>query len=189
MLRRWIHYIVPVLMIALALAVRQGVPQVEEARLKVFDVFQRLSPRPYTPVPVRFIDLDDESLSRFGQWPWPRTVVAQMVANLANAGAAVIVFDVVFADPDRTSPKQVLPLWPATPEVQSLIDNIDALPDHDAVLADVVSRANVVLGIRADGRCDGSGAAAQRFFCDRRRRSASVYFRVQGHRDQPFGDP
>ena len=146
MLRRWIHYIVPVLMIALALAVRQGVPQVEEARLKVFDVFQRLSPRPYTPVPVRFIDLDDESLSRFGQWPWPRTVVAQMVANLANAGAAVIVFDVVFADPDRTSPKQVLPLWPATPEVQSLIDNIDALPDHDAVLADVVSRANVVLG-------------------------------------------
>ena len=36
MLRRWLHYIVPILMIALALAVRQAVPQVEEVRLKVF---------------------------------------------------------------------------------------------------------------------------------------------------------
>ena len=133
-------------MIAVALAVRQAVPQVEEARLKVFDIFQRLAPRPYTPVPVRFVDLDDESLARVGQWPWPRTVVAQMVASLANAGAAVIVFDVVFADPDRTSPRQVLPLWPATPEVQALIDNPDALPDHDAVLADVIGQANVVAG-------------------------------------------
>ena len=187
MLRRWLHYIVPILMIALALAVRQAVPQVEEVRLKVFDVFQRLSPRPYTPVPVRFIDLDDESLSRIGQWPWPRTIVAQMVANLANAGAAVVVFDVVFADPDRTSPTQVLPLWPATPEVQNLIDSIDTLPDHDAVLADIL--AGQCRGrVRPDRRCDGRAATAKGLLRHCRRQSASVYQRLYGRRDQPPGD-
>ena len=149
-------------------------------------MFQRLSPRPYTPVPVRFIDLDDESLSRIGQWPWPRTIVAQMVANLANAGAAVVVFDVVFADPDRTSPTQVLPLWPATPEVQNLIDSIDTLPDHDAVLADIVSQANVVAGFVR--RCDGRAATAKGLLRHCRRQSASVYQRLYGRRDQPPGD-
>ena len=146
MSRRSLHYIIPLLMVAAALVLRVSVPAVEEAQLKVFDTYQRLSPRTYQPAPVRFVDLDDESLERIGQWPWPRTFVADLVARLANAGAAVIVFDMVFAEPDRTSPSQILPLWPATPEVRALRGNSAALPDHDAILADVIAQANVVTG-------------------------------------------
>jgi adenylate cyclase len=75
----------------------------------------------YDPrLPVRIVAIDDESLERLGQWPWPRTLVAGLVDRLAAAGAAVVAFDVVFAEPDRSSPERVLPSWPATPEIQAL---------------------------------------------------------------------
>ncbi len=145
-LRNWLHYLVPLAVLALALGVRVLVPAVEEVQLKIFDTFQRIKPRTYEPTPVKFVDLDDESLERIGQWPWPRTYVADMTARLANMGAAAIVFDIVFAEPDRTSPDNVLPLWPATPELEALRGATDKLPDHDRVLGEVFAQANVVTG-------------------------------------------
>ncbi|MCX8232125.1 MAG: adenylate/guanylate cyclase domain-containing protein, partial [Alphaproteobacteria bacterium] len=119
--------------------------------MRVFDVYQRLAPREYVPVPVKYVDLDDESLERIGQWPWPRTFVAQLVAQLANAGAAAIVFDIVFAEPDRTSPKYIVDLWPLTPEVEALKENMSDLPDHDMVLADVIAQTPVITGFVLTG--------------------------------------
>ena len=145
-LRNWLHYLAPLAVLALALGVRVLVPAVEEVQLKIFDTFQRIKPRAYEPTPVKFVDLDDESLEKIGQWPWPRTYVADMTARLANMGAAAIVFDIVFAEPDRTSPDNVLPLWPTTPELEALRGAADALPDHDLVLAEVFAQANVVTG-------------------------------------------
>src|SRR5690349_9254636 len=78
---------------------------------QTFDLYQRIKPRVYAPVPVRIVDIDDASLSRLGQWPWPRTLVASLVDKLKANGAAAIAFDIVFAEPDRTSPKQMLALW------------------------------------------------------------------------------
>ena len=145
-LRRWLHYLVPLLVLVLALGVRSFVPAVEEAQLKVFDGFQRLKPRRYEPVPVKYIDLDDESLDKIGQWPWPRTFVADLTARLHDMGAAAIVFDIVFAEPDRTSPANILQIWPNTPEIETLRGVARSLPDHDEVLAEVFAQANVVTG-------------------------------------------
>ena len=84
-----------------AVALRAANPgPLELANLKVFDFYQQRSARPYqpylpeseVPMPVKVIDLDDESLARIGQWPWPRTVIAQLVVQLADAGAATIAF-------------------------------------------------------------------------------------------------
>ena len=119
--------------------------------MRVFDVYQRLAPREYEPVPVKYVDLDDESLERIGQWPWPRTFVAQLVAQLTNAGAAAIVFDIVFAEPDRTSPQYIVDLWPLTREVEALKKNMDDLPDHDSVLADVIAQSPVITGFVLTG--------------------------------------
>ena len=144
--RALLHYLIPLAMLGLALVLRVFVPAVEEVQLKVFDSFQRISPRVYEPAPVRIIDLDDASLEKIGQWPWPRTVLADLTARLGNMGAAVIVFDMVFAESDRTSPGNVLPMWPATPEIEALRDRSDALPDHDAIFADVLAQVNAVTG-------------------------------------------
>jgi adenylate cyclase len=68
----------------------------------VFDAYQRVHPRAYESAPVRVVDIDDATLAKLGQWPWPRTDVAKLTRALAQAGAAAIAYDVVFSEPDRT---------------------------------------------------------------------------------------
>src|SRR3954466_10490202 len=79
-------------------------PPIEELRVRTFDTFQLLVPRVKTARPVRIVDIDEKSLARYGEWPWPRTRVANLIANLTRAGAIVISFDVLFAEPDRLNP-------------------------------------------------------------------------------------
>jgi len=109
-----------------------------------FDQYQRWQPRPYVPVPVRIVDIDEASLQRLGQWPWPRTRLAELVQRLRDAGAAAVVFDVLLAEPDRTSPQRVAQDWALTP---ALRQQLHALPDHDAVLAQTLADSPVVLGL------------------------------------------
>ena len=145
-MKRWFRIVVPLAVLVAGVALRAADPGgvVEELRLKVFDTFQRIKPRAYQDAGIRIVDIDDGSLERIGQWPWPRTVVARLVTRLTELGAAVIVFDIVFAEPDRTSPSRVLPLWPDTPDVEALRRNIEDLPDHDEILAEAMGRSNVV---------------------------------------------
>ena len=129
-------------------------------RNSLFDQYQRWQQRSYVEVPVRIIDIDEESLKRIGQWPWPRTRVAEMIGTLRDAGAVAIGFDVVFSEPDRTSPQAMAALWlhnsqeggaatamaaqaGANPQLRELLL---ALPDHDRVMAQALSGGRVVLG-------------------------------------------
>jgi adenylate cyclase len=139
--------LLPGLVLAGAAALRIALPPwLEDLQLRVFDAFQQRAPRPYQPVPVRVVDIDDETLYRMGQWPWPRTHVARLVFLLRERGASAIAFDVVFAEPDRTSPSNVLPLWPSSPETHALRLQAAALPDHDQLLAEAFADAPVVAG-------------------------------------------
>ena len=77
---------------------------VEALRLRVFDLYQLIAPREATPRPVAIVDIDEDSLKSLGQWPWPRTIVADLVTRVTQMGAVAIGFDVVFPEPDRISP-------------------------------------------------------------------------------------
>jgi adenylate cyclase len=55
---------------------------VEALRLRTFDAYQLIAPRVATQRPVVIVDIDEESLKALGQWPWPRTMVADMVTRL-----------------------------------------------------------------------------------------------------------
>ena len=126
-------------------------------RHAVFDQYQRLAPRPYQPAAVLVLDIDEESLARHGQWPWPRTRLADMVDRLTAAQVSAIGFDVVFAEPDRTAPAALAEQWqlPA-PARQALA----ALPDPDRSFAAAIARANVVLGFALSPSAGDSGSAA-----------------------------
>jgi adenylate cyclase len=60
-------------LLALIIVVRIADPTpIVRLRLLGFDTFQTLSPRTYNPdLPVRIVDIDDQSLTKIGQWPWP----------------------------------------------------------------------------------------------------------------------
>ncbi|MDD5333286.1 MAG: adenylate/guanylate cyclase domain-containing protein [Rhodoferax sp.] len=126
---------------AFALWLLDPVPM-QSLRLAQFDQFQRWQPRPYTPAPVRVVDIDEASLKAYGQWPWPRTRIAQLVQRLHAAGATAIAFDVLLAEPDRTSPKAMAELW-QDPQASAFLKG---LPDHDELLAGTLQGAGVVLG-------------------------------------------
>ena len=107
----------------------------------VFDAYQRARPRVYEAVPVRVVDIDDETLARTGQWPWPRTDVARLTRRLASAGAASIAYDFVFSEPDRTSPARIAQILRANPGARSHFDDVAALPDHDVILGQAFADA------------------------------------------------
>jgi adenylate cyclase len=89
---------------ALLIVVHSLHPQVMlEARNLIFDSYQRAAPRPYEEALVRVVDIDDATIAKRGQWPWPRTDMAQLVKTIANSGASAVVLDMVFSEPDRTS--------------------------------------------------------------------------------------
>src|SRR5271154_5042825 len=105
-LRRWFarrfgyaRLICLLLLIGLAALRIVDPPPVQELRVRTFDTFQRIDPRVKTARPVAIVDIDEPSLKKLGQWPWPRTYMADMVINLANLGALAIAFDVVFSEP------------------------------------------------------------------------------------------
>jgi adenylate cyclase len=128
----WAYLLLVAVVLAGAIMLRISDPfPLQALRLIAFDSFQRLDPQPYDPtLPVRIVDIDQASLDRVGQWPWPRTTVARLLENLTAQGAAVVAFDVLFSEPDRTSPEQLLEtLAPedaeaVAGEVLSLLENL-----------------------------------------------------------------
>jgi adenylate cyclase len=144
---RWTSF-VPFLGLVAALTLRVADPPAAEAlRNFAFDSFERWEPRPYVDAGIRVVDIDDESLARIGQWPWPRTVVAGLVNRLGELGVAAVAFDAIFSEPDRTSPKNVLPIWTQLSRGVLPPNLVDELPDHDAMLAQAVVKTPTVLGI------------------------------------------
>ena len=125
---------------------------IRQLRLAQFDQFQRWYQRPSLSAPVSVVDIDEASLKAYGQWPWPRTRIADLVQQLHVAGAKVIAFDVLLAEPDRTSPKAMAELW-QDPHASVFLKG---LPDHDEVLARALVGSGVVLGTLFSD----SGAAA-----------------------------
>src|SRR5882757_1017295 len=118
---------------------------VEELRVRTFDTFQRIDPRVKKARPVTIVDIDDKSLaSKLGQWPWPRTRIADMVATLTKLGAVVIAFDIVFSEPDRLNPDVAADTFRNLDEMTR--EKLRALPSNDQFFADVMRHSRVVLG-------------------------------------------
>jgi adenylate cyclase len=150
-LRRWFkrrfgyaRLLCVALLIGLA-ALRAADPApIEEFRVRTFDTFQVLEPRVKTARPVRIVNIDEKSLAKFGQWPWPRTVVADLVNNLTRLGPAAIGFDVMFAEPDRLNPAV------AAATLRNLDEDtrarLRALPSNDEILAGAIRQSRVALG-------------------------------------------
>ncbi|WP_244625644.1 CHASE2 domain-containing protein [Methylobacterium mesophilicum] len=148
-----------VLVLAVLVLVRIWDPfPVETARLRTFDALQTLKPRSVAEAPVTIVDIDEASLRALGQWPWPRTVIARLVDRLTAMGAAAIAFDIVFSEPDRTSPAAVAT---SLPDLDPLLrTRLAALPGNDERLAEAIARSRVILGQTALGTPTPEAATA-----------------------------
>ncbi len=139
--------VVPLGVLVLGLTAHLRAPATVDAlRARVFDTYQRITPREYTDLPVRIVDVDDESLRRIGQWPWPRNLLARLIRRLREGGASVVALDFLFSEADRTSPENVLPTWEPSATLDAVRAAIEALPRNDELFADSIAGEDVVTG-------------------------------------------
>jgi adenylate cyclase len=132
-------------------------PLFAEASGLLFDSYQRAVPRPYRDGGVRVVDIDDETVRRMGQWPWPRGDLAALTKSIADAGAAAIAFDIVFSEADRTSPQRLAALARRQGAGAAQIAAIGGLPDQDARFADALAASPSVLGLFLTQDSGGGG--------------------------------
>jgi adenylate cyclase len=133
------------LLLFFLLAVRVWDPfLVELVRLKTFDLYQVVKPRTYQKLPVVIVDIDEKSLAELGQWPWPRSTIATMLQNIAQAGGVAVAFDIVFAEPDRLSPDQYARSLPGLSA--DVADELAGLPSTDETLGKTMQQMRVVVG-------------------------------------------
>ena len=110
---------------------------------------------------VAIVDLDERSLQAIGRWPWPRHRVAELVSELLDRqGAALVAFDVVFAEADESGGLPVLQSLAQTqlrdnPAYLAALQALTPNLDRDAIFARAMHNRPVILGYYFNS---GSGA-------------------------------
>jgi adenylate cyclase len=125
----------------------------DNIRELIFDrVLASLAPRLPTSA-VIVVDIDSESLARFGPWPWGRVVLADLITKIAQAKPKVVGLDILLAEPDRMSPAGILRSF-GNAERADIAQLASKLPDGDAAVADALNSAPSVLGFVLDPAAD-----------------------------------
>ncbi len=120
---------------------------IENVNLKVTDLILASAKAPQSKHEIVTVAIDEASVEKYGQWPWPRYRLGQLLEKIANGRAKAIGIDIIFAERDRTSPKL---------QRENLADNLEyhtdtsAVPseilDHDTYLANILTNGPYVLG-------------------------------------------
>ena len=115
------------------------------------------------PSSVLIVDIDEDSLARYGQWPWPRNMLSRLFGRIAQAGPGAVGLDILFAEPDRTSLAYV---QKALVKELGITLNLSKIPlkyrDNDLALAAALKEGPFAIGYKfrfADSGAHNFGAA------------------------------
>ena len=109
-----------------------------------FDLYQKAFTLKKDQSNVVIIDIDEESLGKFGQFPWNRTVFAKIIENVDSSKPKSIAFDVFFAERDKQSPEEIISAYNIIP---SDVKDLQNLKDPDEVFKNQLSQTNTVLAV------------------------------------------
>ena len=127
---------------------------------RVYDMLVRAASPRAPGGHVVIVDVDERSLTTIGQWPWRRDLVAALIEQLRDLGAAVVALDIVFAEEDRYA---------------------DAGPNPDLALEETLRAGRVVLGYAVT--FDHPGEVARKCV------HQPLGLAIVGREDEPATDP
>jgi adenylate cyclase len=130
-------------LIALAALNWAAAPWAVRLQAAWFDAYQALAPRQTESMPATVVEIDERSLAALGQWPWPRTLLAQLVNAIAQEKPAAIALDIIMPEADALSPEQVLARTPHPSP--ALVSAFRGLPSNDTELARALAAAHAIL--------------------------------------------
>ncbi|MEP4146660.1 MAG: CHASE2 domain-containing protein [Halioglobus sp.] len=116
-----------------------------KARQFLFDGYQKNYPREPQSQPVTIVAIDELSLSKLGQWPWPRTQLAALLDAIAVHQPAAVGLDMYMPEADQTSPDIVAAQLPSTTP-DEVIEALLRLSSHEMILAQSLRSMPSVLG-------------------------------------------
>lgn len=124
-------------------------PFISAVSLYAYDVFVKKFHSESKSGRVALVDVDEASLSAYGQWPWSRDLVAKLTASILEDGASVVAFDIVFAEADGKSPQVITDTMSERYGLDVAIEGIpEELSDFDGLFADVLKseQSRTILG-------------------------------------------
>jgi adenylate cyclase len=146
--------------LALLVIVRALDPAVVQSlRLRGFDFLEQLAPRKYQPLPVEIVAIDDKSLAQYGQWPWSRARLAQLVDKISSGKPSVLGVHLILTEPDRLSPGRLVNSDPEIPT--SVAGELSRLPSHETELADALRKVPTVLAVGVSDEALPGGAPSR----------------------------
>tara|TARA_A100001391_G_scaffold191782_2_gene165446 strand:- start:458 stop:2377 length:1920 start_codon:yes stop_codon:yes gene_type:complete len=129
----WMVVIVAAILLGVRIANNDTV---KTLRYKTWDYFQQIHPRDVISDSVTVVNITEEDIKKYGQWPWPRHIMAMLHAKIGDAGAVLINYNILFAEPDRMSGVEYLKSMPMTNETREELGK--TLLDTDAVFSTVL---------------------------------------------------
>lgn len=116
---------------------------------RIMDLAMNAGERSAPSGSVAVVEIDDKSLSRYGQWPWPRTRLAHLLEKINAMKPGTICLNAILAEPDRTSPNEWRTMMSNEIGGEVSVSGVpDKFLDHDRYLSDELSRGRFVLGCR-----------------------------------------
>ncbi|NVK02931.1 MAG: CHASE2 domain-containing protein [Oceanospirillaceae bacterium] len=139
-------WLVPLGVLLLGACVWLGVtPMQQTLRTTNIDLYQQLMPRARVSSPALIVDIDEASLGEYGQWPWPRDLMAELVSKVSSYSPAAIGLDLLLPEEDRST------ACSAIGRLSTLSDaaraEVCSAPSNDAQLAQALFSAPTVLGV------------------------------------------
>ena len=131
------------ILVALAVLIGSEPGFSADLRSAWFDACQMLAPRIPQSMPATVVEIDQRSLAAIGQWPWPRTVMAELVGVISRERPAAIALDILMPEADALSPERALAR--AGQKDEALARVLAGLPTNDAVLARALTDASAIL--------------------------------------------
>jgi len=97
-MKKWIVTLVLLLSVV---GLRYSDPWILEAfRMKALDVHQQ-NQRTVILEDIVTVEIDNKTMDKNGQWPWPREIMQEELIKLFQSGAGMVVMPILFSQPDR----------------------------------------------------------------------------------------
>ena len=115
--------------------------------LKIYDALLRSRPERTASASIVIIEIDTKSLAQYGQWPWPRYRIARLIDKLREMGALSVGIDILFAEPDRSSLRNIQENISADFNYAVSLSGVPRkYIDNDELLTDALRKGPFVLG-------------------------------------------
>ncbi len=147
-LRGWLYLFVPGVVLTMAFSLLHWSPPewMRFLEYNTYDVLLRQRPKPPMGDMTVIVDIDEKSLATVGQWPWPRYQIALLLGRLKEYGALAVGMDIVFSEPDQTSPDRIQERLKSLGVDMDFTGLAPALRDNDRLLAQNLAQGPFVLG-------------------------------------------